>query len=182
MLDIVELDLDNVWKILKGTRKTFVSKLTDADCQHMNTYVSLLLSEKNIKQNIDDVEKKLGINVSFAMNKNVSGKVLKTAVKMFTYLSFCPPKYLILVSNILKMEPPKNIILALTSMKMTTHNLEKLATVQILAKVMESLGLKQFEEIQIISKRICHNKNGTFGNCASQRVVDNPKVLGFFLS
>ena len=178
MLDIVELDDENVWKIIKETRKSFLFEHTHIDCEGINN--NILLDINYIKQNIHNLEEELKLNITSTPAKHVSAETLETAAKMFIYLNNCPPKYLSLISNILKSEKPKDIILALSSIMVTTKNFQKIVTAKVFSKTMETLKLKHFEVVQINTKRKCYNKKGIFDNCTSQ--IDDSetlRILGF---
>ena len=59
MLDKVQVDQENVWKIVKQIRKLLLSQLKDSKCQSDVP----LLYDSYIKDNIDVVEEKLRQNI-----------------------------------------------------------------------------------------------------------------------
>ena len=82
-----QFDQENVWKIVKETRKSFLSQHKNPECLDDGT----LLSDNSIKDNIDTVEKKLKLSPIYSPNKKVSGNTLEDAVNVYTYLNYCPP-------------------------------------------------------------------------------------------
>ena len=175
------LDLENVWKIVKETRKSFLfeAKESLSACQFNSN--PLLLSPKVIQENHNKVEKELGMNAETTSYENVSERTLETAAEMFTYLNQCPQEHKLLsfYKDLFKSASPKDIILALTSIMKTTNNLEKEKSVNIFRKVMESINLLNYEDLQIIIKGNCYNANGTFNNCSNKKNLINKKILNF---
>ena len=86
MLDITELDLENVWKIVKKTRLSFLSEHSNPDCNYQKT----LLSDVIIQENINNLDAELNLKTTSTPNKNVSDRTLKASVEIFTYLNYCP--------------------------------------------------------------------------------------------
>ena len=123
-----------------------------------------LLSDIHIRYNIKSLAKELKLKTTTSTTNNVSDKILQTAGEMFTYLNYCPPKYLYFVKNLIETRSPNEIIFGLISAKMTLHNLKQ-SSVKVLIKVMETLGLKQYENIQIITKGRCYDQNAIFSKC-----------------
>ena len=119
MLDITKVEEENVWKIVKKTRRSFLVENPDPYCQDDDT----LVFEKIIQENINSLEKELKLNTSLTPNKNVSFKTLETAGEMFTYLNFCPPKYLRMITYLFRTGTPKEIIFGLTSIVKTSKKL-----------------------------------------------------------
>ena len=164
MLDITKVEEEHVWKIMKKIRISFLYECPDADCQDDNT----LLSDENIQENIKSLEKELKLNTSLTPDKNISFKTLETAVEMFTYLNFCPPKLLKFTPHLFRTGTPKEIIFGLTSVIKTIKNRAEIyKTVEILSKFMETLMLKEYEKVQIITKGKCYT-NGTFDKCTKK--------------
>ena len=96
MLDMTTVDKENVWKIVKQTRKSFLSKHSDPVCK------LALLHHNYIKNNINALEENLKLNVTSTPNEATSDTTLKTAAQAYTYLNFCPPKQLSLLQNSIK--------------------------------------------------------------------------------
>ena len=173
-----ELDHENVWKKVKLTRKSFLFvKETLSACQFNSNLI--LLSPKVMQENQNKVEKELGINAKSTTYKNVSERTLQTAAEMFTYLNQCPQEHKLLsfYKDLFKSAPLKDVILALTSIMKTTNNLEKEKSVNIFRKVMESINLLNYEDLQIIIKGNCYNANGTFNNCSNKKNLINKEIL-----
>ena len=147
MLDRVHLDQENVWKIVRQVRKSFLSQLKDPKCQDHNT----LLSDSYIKDNIDFVEEKLNLHITITPNKNVSDETLQFAAKLFTYLNYCPTKDFYVLPSVIKSESAKNILLALTSMMKTSKN-AGLKTSEIFTKAMEMFQLITYKGMDAINK------------------------------
>ena len=176
-----KLDLENVWNIVKETRKSFLFEAKEAlsACQ-FNSNPSLL-SPNVIQENQNKVEKELEFNAKTTLYENVSERTLQTAAEMFTYLNQCPQEHKLLsfYKDLFKSASPKDIILALTSVMKTTNNLEKEKSVNIFRKVMESINLLNYEDLQIIIKGNCYNANGTFNNCPNKKNLINKEILNF---
>ena len=181
MLHITELDVENVWKLVKKVRKAFLS-------QHNNPAEimiadDILLKSQYIFDNVDNLEKELKlVNTSNSPNENVSYKTLQNAGEIFTYLNFCPPKEQLLITYILKNETPKEIILGLINFKNHPKISVRESTRKILLKVMEAFKLDTYEKIQIVTKGKCFIDN-TFVNCTKRNSLteDDIRLLGLFL-
>ena len=83
---MTKIDQENVWKIIKKLRMSFLSEYPDIDCYSSYS----LLAEKNIQDNINSIASELQLNITSTVNQNVSYKTLQTAGDMFTYLNYCP--------------------------------------------------------------------------------------------
>ena len=149
MLDRVQLDQENVRKIVRQIRISFLYQLKDPKCQNSDT----LLSDGNIKDNIDVVEEKLKLNVGINPNTNVSDETLQFAANLFTYLKYCPTKDFYVLS-VIKSESAKNILLALTSMMKTSQNAGKKSITKIFTKVMEIFKFSSYKGIDEITKKM----------------------------
>ena len=124
MLDMTKLDQENVWKIVKKTRISFLSECLDKRCQYHNP----LLINSIIEKNINILAAELNLNTTSGTNANMSNKNLQTAVEMFTYLNYCPsfiPPHALLTAYLSKTGTPREIILALTSAMKTSQNVIK---------------------------------------------------------
>ena len=165
-------DKDSVWKIVKEIRKSFLLKYTEPDCQVYKT----LLSDSNINDNIKNLAENLNLNTTSTPNDKVSDVALQTGGEMFTFLNFCPPKHLVsFLAHLFSTGTPKDVILAMSSIKMLSQNAAKLATVSIFSKVMSSFSLEQYEEIQTITKGKCFNGE-TFSKCVKAKdLISNQK-------
>jgi len=163
MLKMTKLDKDNIWKIVKKTRLSFLLTNPDQDCS------GELLSDGNIQYNINNLAEKLKLDKR--QNTNVSNKIIfKTAAEMFLYLNFCPslmPKFILLQSYLFGSGTPTEIILALASLMKTSQNVdEKRYIIEVFGKLMESLNLESYKIVQSITKWKCYS-NSTFGNCTN---------------
>ena len=163
MLDTTELDLEQVWNHLKETRKSFLSKSKQKTWDKFCYPGDQLLNVEHITSNVKTFAEKLKLNTSSTPNKNVSYKTLETAGEMFTYLNYCPPELELFTSYILGNETPKNMILALIDFAKTSLNSEKESARRILYKVLETLDLRTYEKIQMVTKSRC--SNNTIVNC-----------------
>ena len=152
MLAKETLDHENIWKIIRQIRKSFLSQLKDLKCKFYET----LLSDSYIKDNIETVGEKLKLNTTYSINKKVSNKILQTAADMFAYLNFCPHAEAKTLSNFLQdlltSRSAQNILLALTSMMKRSINAEKESSTKIFTKAMELFKLSTYRDIEVITK------------------------------
>ena len=132
-----------------------------------------------MKNNNDILAKELKLNTTTTPNDNVTYETLKTAGEMFIYLNYCPDRLLPLMEHILKNEKPKDIILALTSIKKYPKVSTKESSEKIMRKVLERMNLLQYENFQIITKGKCY-VNESFDSCKSKIDLNetNIKQLG----
>ena len=172
---MTKLDQENVWKIIKKIRLSFLSEYSDIDCNS-------LLPEKNIQDNINSIASQLHLNTTSTANQNVSFKTLRTAGEMFIYLNYCPPYIPInalLCAYLFKTGTPREIILALTSVMKSLENAEeKKEIIEVFFNIMNTLNLKEFEIIQISTKGNCYT-NAIMGNCTKKMNLNNKKIQGF---
>ena len=166
---MTNLDLRNVWKIVENIRKSFLLMNISPECDWDS---ETLLSDIYTQINVNSLAEKLKLNTTYTPYENVSEKTLKTAVKMFTYLNYCPPKLLSYFVHSFKTETPKNILLAITVLMKTPQIAVKKSSIRIFKTIMESLSLNEYEKIQIITKRKCYDTNATFGNCKAKFEVN----------
>ena len=171
-------NLENIWKIVKETRKSLMSKIIDPDCQAGYT----LLLDNHIKDNINTVVEKLDINISSTLLRNVSNRSLQTAAEIFTYLNYCPSyseiseirNFLVFMKKILKSDSLHKILLALASIMKTSHNAILKSSIRIFRKTMEMFKLNNYKNIEVITKKegfdICRNN--------SKVCLETVKVLG----
>ena len=179
MLDKTKLAEETTWKIVQEIRKSFLSEYTEPECQYNNDKEDkILLSNNNIKNNINNLEKKLEQSQP---SMDVSDETIQTAAKMFTYLNHCPPKLLSFVENLVTTGRAKDMILGLSNAKNTFEGYVKQSSSKILIKLMETLKLKQFEKIQIITKGKCFNKNASFDNCGKTLNLTHEENLGILI-
>ena len=176
---MTELDQENVWKIVKKIRISLLSEHTTLDC-----YIPLL-SDEIIQGNINQIATELNLNASSSPNRNVSKSILQRAVEIFTYLNYCPsqfiPKHLLLYANLLQNGTAREIVLAMTGViKTSLDTQERKESIRILNTLMAALNLKEYENIQILTKGKCY-KNSTFGNCEKSGDIKSNGTLGFFL-
>ena len=183
MLDITKVEEDPAWKIVKKIRRSFLFEHPHADCQVHDTLLSeskTLLSDENIEENINRVTKELKLNTSLTPDKNISFKTLETAGEMFTYLNNCPgliPKYLRIIAHLFQNGTSREIIIGLKSIIKTSKNwAEKYKTIEMLSKFLETLRLKEYEKVQIITKGKCYT-NATFDKCTKKIDLINEESL-----
>ena len=171
---MAQLDQENIWKIVKKIRKSFFSKHSNPTCP---SYI--VLADNYIKGNIDHLAEELQLSPSSIPQDNISYELLQTAGEIFTYLNYCPPNILPLLTHILKTGTPKDIILALTSIVKNPLKIVKQISRTILLKVIETFELDEYEKIQVITKGKCYI-NGTFGNCKNNLDLNEEdlKLLG----
>ena len=172
MLDKTKLDKKKVWKIVRQIRLKFLSAHTDMECNPDNPSI---LSVKNIQANINSVAAELKQNTTYTP-QNVPDETLETTAQMFMFLSFCPPKLLSIIKSVCKTGSSREIILALTIITKSSQNASKKGSIDFFQKVMESLNLNQFEQIQIVTKGKCYT-NTTLDNCTKEIDVRNKETL-----
>lgn len=176
---MTNLDQKNVWKIVEKIRISLLSEHSDLDC-NSDSDKALLLSDKNILNNINSLAAELKLNMTSIPNRNVSKETLQIAVEMFTYLNICPTKLLKFTSHLFKTGTTREMILALTSIIKTIKNdKEKELTIKNLNMLLNSFSLGEYEKIQILTKGKCYT-NATFGNCLTKVKVKNSEILGSF--
>ena len=76
-------DKENVWKIVKETRKPFLYYYSNLPC-------NILLPDYIITENIKRIYEKLHLKPS-KPSENITKETLKTAAEMFTYLNTLDP-------------------------------------------------------------------------------------------
>ena len=65
-----KLDQENIWKIIRQIRKSFLSQNTDPQCLLFSyPYNPSLLNENHIKDNIKTFGEKLELNTTYSTNK-----------------------------------------------------------------------------------------------------------------
>ena len=165
-------DKENVWKIVKETRKPFLYYYSNLPC-------NILLPDHIITENIKRIYEKLHLKPS-KPSENITKETLKTAAEMFTYLNYCPPKQLIsFYANLFHNASPKEIIQALTSIRMASQNAAKEISFKIFRRVKENLKFIG-EKIHMVTTGKCFN-NGTYGKCNRKKdiIKKDMKILGF---
>ena len=155
MLVMTQINLENIWDIVRQIRKAFLSKYNDPKYPKKNPSPSLL-SESNIKVNIGILEAKLEMNTTYSTNEDISDKTLETAAEMFTYLNYYPSTELRvfshLIEDLINSKSAKNILIALSSMIKTTQNAGKESLTKIFTKAMELYKLNIYSNIDKITK------------------------------
>ena len=171
---MTKLDQEDVWKVIRKTRLSFLSEYTDIDC---HSAADIIFSSDTIRKNTNSIAAELKISTTSTLNKNISHKILQTAGEMFTFLNHCPPK---LFLDIFKNGTARDIILALTSVIKTLENAnDKKLTIEVFTNLMDSINLKDFENVQISTKGNCFT-NAIFGNCTKDMHLNNKEIQGFF--
>ena len=167
-----KIDQENIWKIVKKVRLSFLSRHKDPTCQ------MTLLSDIHIRYNIKSLAKELKLNKTTSTTKNISHEILQTAGEMFTYLNYCPPKCFLYIADLVRTKTPKETLLALISIIKTIKNTnEKKITIEVLLGLMDSFNLKEFEKI-LFSQGHCFT-NGILGNCTKNINMKSEDILGF---
>ena len=170
---MTKLHQEDVWKVIRKTRLSLLSEYTDIDCYSED----IILLQDIIRNNTNSIAAELKISTLPIPNKKVSHKTLQTAGEMFTFLNHCPPK---LFLDIFKNGTARDIILALTSVIKTLKNAnEKKVTIEVFTNLMDSINLKDFENVQISTKGSCFT-NAIFGNCTKDMHLNNKEIQGFF--
>ena len=174
---MAQLNMKKVWKTVKNIRRKFVSENIDPKC--LDHGDPTFLFSNYMKDNNDILAKKLKLNTTTTPNDNVTYETLKTAGEMFIYLNYCPDRLWPLMEHILNNEKPKDIILALISIKKYPKVSTKESSEKIMRKVLERMNLLQYENFQIITKGKCY-VNGSFDSCKSKIDLNetNIKQLG----
>ena len=159
MLAKNKLNQENIWKVIRQIRKSFLSFDFNPSCDIGNP---LLFHNNHIKKNIKTVGEKLKVNTTYSRNKEVSEIILQTAADMFTYLNFCPSAEARTLSNFLQdlfnSRSAKNILLALTSIMKSSKNAKKESSTKIFMKAMEIFKLSTYSDIEVITKEKKINK------------------------
>ena len=181
MLHLRKLDMENVWKIIKRTRQSYLLQHPDL---YLNCYEKI--STSILKELINNFTKELEISTKYPPEEKVSDKTLKTSAEILIYLLHCPqfkPKLLLFMSYILQYETPKELVLAWTNLLKTSQAGEKKENIEILTQVLEGFNLDFYEKLQIITKRKCFI-NGTFDTCPQKKAAvtdeESLKILGSF--
>ena len=128
--------------------KNYLLENPKPECDGFNVF----LNEETIKENFGILTKKMKVN-STVETTTVSKDTLETSARMYTYLTYCPPKLLSMYRTLFMNSSPKKIILALSSILKTSDGAAKKTTGKIFTKVMEKLGLDQFKSIEMISEK-----------------------------
>ena len=82
-------DIDNIWKIIKQFRKSFLSDGDDTECKNYDNQIA----EDDITANVDNVEENLSTkSTDYDSHENITEDILQIGAEMFTYLNFSPPK------------------------------------------------------------------------------------------
>ena len=164
--------IDKVWKIIKKIRKNLLAGNTKCNSKIFNKIL-----EKDIKTNINNVEKNLKIKPTNNINyENMTKDILQTGAEMFTYLNFCPPrKILNFYKELLFKGTNKDIILAVTNMMKTRRNAEKSASIRIWNQIDKELKHLSYKKIESVAMRKMNKSE--FENCTKQSSEDF-KYLG----
>ena len=155
-MDVTQESEQNIWKIVKETRKSFLNEHFDIVCHYENP----LIPDNFIRDNTDSIEEKLKLNISSTINTNISYKTLQTAANMFTYLNYCHGTLLPHIKHLIESESTKNILLALSSIMKTSRNGYKIISNKILTRAMEMFKLNFYKGIDIIVREEASNNLG----------------------
>ena len=165
-------DIDNIWKIIKQVKKSFlISNDNHLQCQ---TAFHLVL-EDEIRANNDNVEKYLTTNsADYNSHEYIGEDILQTAAEMFTYLNFCPSKKLILFyKELLLKRSTKDILLAITNVIKTRRNAEKVTAEKLLSKIDKKLKNLKYNIIDSLTQM-----KPSFVNCTDKSCSEEMKSLG----
>ena len=102
-----DIDIVSIWNSVKKT-KAEVS--LDEKCNH-NSYEAAVMTD-----NVESVQKYLGIESSDDVSKQMTNETLKIAARMFWYLNSCTKEskpWVQFYSNIFQKSPPDQIVLNL---------------------------------------------------------------------
>ena len=72
MLDMTLLDQNNIWKIVRQTRKEFLYQQPELECLNQN----ILLADSKIDENINTLAEKLKVNTTSTPKDSVSDEIL----------------------------------------------------------------------------------------------------------
>ena len=179
-------DIDNIWKIIKQVRKSFLSDGDDTECKNYDNQIA----EDDIKANVDNVEENLDTkstdydshdydydDYEHDSHENITDDILQIGVEMFTYLNFCPPKKLIkFYKELLLQGSTKEIILAMTNIMKTRRNSEKSTSTKIWSRITKKLKYLKYKKIDLFTlRKINHFTNP---NCSNQSCSEEIESLG----
>ena len=114
-------DTEAVWKVVKDTRMLFLTMFNN-ETESSNGNPSLA-SDYHIQNNFEKVSSELNITVAY--KHNVTDETLQTAMEMFTYMNYFPPKLILLYKKLFKYESPKKILLAMTNLLKSSDSLSR---------------------------------------------------------
>ena len=112
--------------------------------------------------------------------QDVTEETFKKAVEIFTHLSFCPPDIILLFKNVLNLTRPRKLLEALTSIRKTAVNAEKIVAEKIWEKTVEYLQPLQYNIIndeKFIDSEICKSNNVT-----NSRIYKDQITIGILCS
>ena len=135
--------------------------------------------ERNYEKIID--ENWAGVNDSFHY-QNVQEKTFIKAAQIFIQLNFCPSKMILLYRDVFNNTHPKKVLEALTIIRKTALNREKIAAEKIFEKALNYLQPLYFDRLSHFYENtrdyeICKSDNFTnTGICKDQRMTgcNNP--------
>ena len=144
-------DQKTIWNVIKETRKIYLSKHIESECQNDDTIVR----NDYLAENIRKVEDKLHMNTStVTTSENFGQETLETAAEMFTYLNYCPPEPFKNLVRLFRQDlfksgnlASKDILLALASIIQSSQNAIKESSTEVLRKTLRVLKMVQHENI-----------------------------------
>ena len=174
MLQQNQDNIDDIWKIIKQVRKSFLIDGDDIECRNYGYQIA----KDHMKTNIDNVEENLSTKSNDSHEK-ITEDILQAGAEMFTYLNFCPPKKLIkLCKELLLQRPMKDIILAMTNIMKMRRNAEKSTATIIWSKIDEKLRYLKYRIIDSVTLR--HKTHSSeFEGCKDKSCSEEMKSLGF---
>ena len=171
-------DQKTIWNVIKETRKIYLSKHIESECQNYDTIVR----NDHLAENIRAVEDKLNLNLSTnTISEDVGQETLETAAEMFTYLNYCPPEPFKNLVRLFRQDlfksgnlASKDILLALASIIQSSQNAIKESSTRVLRKTMKILNLVQHENIENVGMFNDNSTKESLFNEELQRVTNHP--------
>ena len=139
------VDIESIWRAVKKTKSGIMQ---DQLCLS-NKYQAVVITE-----NVESVQKFLGIQSSDDVSKRMTNETLEVAAKMFWYLNSCTAEskpWVQFYTNIFQNFPPDQIVLTFNRIlkKKSTRQNEKIrATAMTLFQNLTSVLELNYKEIQ----------------------------------
>ena len=138
----------------------------------------LLLNEIDMERNFNKTfNNKLVKFTNDSHNQNITEETFKKAFEIFMDLNFCPPDIVLLFKNVFNITRPRKLLEALTSIRKTALNAEKVVAKNIWHKTVEYLQPLQYNIINyenFTKSEICKTNNITKSRiCKDQKTRGN---------
>ena len=170
-------DEDNIWKMLKAVRKNYLSRESVPECRIGRN----LISESCIKEILNNLTKKSPY-LQKNKAKNYFDDEYTYGAKMFTYLSFCPPKKLIKFYRELFVKGSiRDMILALTNIMKTRRNAEKSSATKLWSKLEDKLKFLNYKKLESLTLKTSRHSDSSHG-CETKECRKDFKSLGHILN